>query len=100
LKRGGQYESPFDEEDGTVAFLFKIDRAFKHAMIEANIWGAFQELGFEFDASCEQYRLRFNEENREEVRGFRKFGRSTSLLRNSRHTAKKRGLDGLINLIK
>jgi hypothetical protein len=30
-------------------------------MIEANIWGAFQEVGFECDISCEPYRLHFKE---------------------------------------
>jgi hypothetical protein len=80
--------------------LFKIYRTFKQTMIKANIRGAFQEVGFEFDTSREPYRLRSNKENCEEVRGFRKFMHSTSLLRNCRHTTKKRGLDGLINLIK
>jgi hypothetical protein len=68
-------------------------------MIEAYIWVAFQEVGFEFGISREPYRLCFSEENRKEVHDFMRFGRSTSLLRNCRHTAKKPGLDGLINLI-
>jgi hypothetical protein len=38
-------------------------------MIEANIWGAFQEVEFEFDTSRDRYQLRFHEENCEEVRG-------------------------------
>jgi hypothetical protein len=31
-------------------------------VIEANIWGVFQEVGFEFDTNREPYRLRFHEE--------------------------------------
>jgi hypothetical protein len=31
-------------------------------MIEANIWGAFQEAGFEFDTNREPYRICFNQE--------------------------------------
>jgi hypothetical protein len=31
-------------------------------MIEANIWSAFQEVGFAFDTSRDLYRLHFNEE--------------------------------------
>jgi hypothetical protein len=53
---------PFDEEEGTAVFLFKIYPTFKQTMIESDIWGAFQELGFEFDTSRELYRLSFNEE--------------------------------------
>jgi hypothetical protein len=30
-------------------------------MIEANIWGAFQQAGFEFEVSVEPYHLRFDE---------------------------------------
>jgi hypothetical protein len=30
-------------------------------VIEANIWGAFQEVEFEFDTRREPYRLRFHE---------------------------------------
>jgi hypothetical protein len=41
LKWRGQYKLPFDEEDGTHAFLFKISRASKQTMIETDIWGAF-----------------------------------------------------------
>jgi hypothetical protein len=37
-------------------------RTFKQTMIEANIWGAFQQVGFELDTSRYPYRLRFNEE--------------------------------------
>jgi hypothetical protein len=39
-------------------------------MIEANIWGAFQEAGLEFDTSREPYRLRFNEEKLRRSPGF------------------------------
>jgi hypothetical protein len=37
LKRRGQYKLPFDEENGTGAFLFKIYRTLKQTMIEVNI---------------------------------------------------------------
>jgi hypothetical protein len=43
-------------------FLFKIYRTFKQTMMKANVWGAFQEDGFEFDTSSEPYRLHFNQE--------------------------------------
>jgi hypothetical protein len=59
-----------DEEDGTTAFLFKIYRTFKQTMIEANIWGAFQEMGFEFNTSREPYQLRFTEEKLRRSPGF------------------------------
>jgi hypothetical protein len=62
---------PFDEEEGTAAFLCTIYRTFKQTMIEANIWGAFQELGFEFDTSREPYRLSFDEEKLRRSPGFR-----------------------------
>jgi hypothetical protein len=31
-------------------------------MVEANIWGAFQQAGFEFEVGAEPYRLRFDKE--------------------------------------
>jgi hypothetical protein len=62
LKRRGQYKLPFAKTEATATFLFKIYRTVKQTMIEANIWGAFQELGFEFYTSREPYRLSFNEE--------------------------------------
>jgi hypothetical protein len=62
LKRKGQYKLPIEDDQGTAAFLLKTYRAFKQTMIEANIWGAFHELGFEFDTSMEPFGLLFHEE--------------------------------------
>jgi hypothetical protein len=53
---------PFDNDLGTAAFFFKSYRVFKQTMVEANIWGAFREAGFEFDISVEPYPLLFHEE--------------------------------------
>jgi hypothetical protein len=61
LKRKGQYKLPFNDDQNTATFLLKIYRTFKQTMIEVNIWGAFQQAGFEFDISSEPYRLRFAE---------------------------------------
>jgi hypothetical protein len=100
VKRRGQNKLPFDEEEESATFLFKIYRTVKQTMIEANIWGAFQELGFEFDTNREPYRLGFNEENLEEVRGSRKYRRSTSLSRDCPQVANERDVDGASNLSK
>jgi hypothetical protein len=62
LKRSGQYILPFDDNQTTADFFLKIDRMFRQTMTEPNIWGAFQEAGFEFDTSREPCRLAFNEE--------------------------------------
>jgi hypothetical protein len=43
---------------------------FKQTVIEANIWGAFQEMGFEFDITRDPYRLRFIEEKLRRSPGF------------------------------
>jgi hypothetical protein len=39
LKRLVQYPLPFDDDEGTAAFILKTDRMFKKTMIEANIGG-------------------------------------------------------------
>jgi hypothetical protein len=62
LKRKGQYKLPFDDDLPTATFLLTIYRTFKQTMIEANIWGAFQQAGFEFDVGAEPDLLRFDEE--------------------------------------
>jgi hypothetical protein len=62
MKQRDQYKSPFDDEQGTANFRFQIYHMFKQTMIEANIWGAFQEAGFYFDLSIEPYQIRFDEE--------------------------------------
>jgi hypothetical protein len=51
----------------------KAYHVFKQAMVEQNIWGALQTLGFEFefDPTNEPYRLLFNEENLRENACFR-----------------------------
>jgi hypothetical protein len=93
MKRRGQFGSPFDEEDGTAAFLSKIYRTFKQMMIEAHVWGVFQEVGFELLHAVSPIDFVLRKKNCEQVRGIRKFGRSTSLLRNYQHIAKERGFD-------
>jgi hypothetical protein len=62
LKRKGQYKLPIEDDQRTAPFLRKTYRAFKQTMIETNRWGAFHELGFEFDTSVEPYHLLFHEE--------------------------------------
>jgi hypothetical protein len=71
LKQKGQYILPFDDELTTPDFFFKIYRTFRQPLTEPNIWGAFQEAGFEFDPSTEPYRLAFNEEKCGSTAGFR-----------------------------
>jgi hypothetical protein len=61
FKRKGQYQLPFDDDQPTATFLLNIYRTFKQTMVEANIWGAFQQAGFEFEVGAEPYRLRFDE---------------------------------------
>jgi hypothetical protein len=53
---------PIADDQGTVAFLLKTYRAFRQTLIEGSIWGAFHELGFEFDTSVVAYPLLFHEE--------------------------------------
>jgi hypothetical protein len=71
LKRQRRYELPFGDEKATVQFFMKVYHNFKQTMVEPNIWGAFQALGFEFDTRSEPYRLLFNEEKLRESTGFR-----------------------------
>jgi hypothetical protein len=44
LKRRGHYRLPFDDDQGTTNFLFKVYWTFKQAVVKANIWG--------FSGSC------------------------------------------------
>jgi hypothetical protein len=39
-------------------------------MIEANIWGSFQEAGFEFETSSGPYRIRFDKDKLRKTRAF------------------------------
>jgi hypothetical protein len=57
LKRKAHYNLPFDNDEGTAAFVFKSYRVFKETMVEVNIWGAFREAEFQFEISVEPYRL-------------------------------------------
>jgi hypothetical protein len=61
LNRRGQDTLPFDDDQGTTDFLFKVYRTFKQIMIEANIF--FQAVGFGFDAHAELYRVLFIKKN-------------------------------------
>jgi hypothetical protein len=62
LKRRGQYILPFDDDQTTADFFFKIYCTLRQTMTEPSIWGAFQEAGFEFDTSTEPYCLVLDEE--------------------------------------
>jgi hypothetical protein len=70
LKQRGQYKLPFDDDQSTSDFLFRTYRTFKQTMVEANIWGAFHEAGFEFDVGHEPYRIQFDEEKLRRTRAF------------------------------
>jgi hypothetical protein len=71
LKRKGQYKLPFDDDQPTATFLLNTYRTFRQTMVEANIWGAFHQAGFEFEVGAEPYRLRFDEEKLRASPGFR-----------------------------
>jgi hypothetical protein len=64
---------PFEAEKATVKFIMKVYHDSKQTMMEPNIWGAFQALGFEFefDTTSEPCRLLLNEESLKESAGFR-----------------------------
>jgi hypothetical protein len=62
FKRKGQYKLPFDDDQPTATFLLNVYRTFKQMMVEANIWRAFQQAGFEFEVGADPYRLRFDKE--------------------------------------
>jgi hypothetical protein len=49
----------------------KVYHDFKQTLVESNIWGTFQAIGFEFDTGAESYRLLFNEEEPRQRAGFR-----------------------------
>jgi hypothetical protein len=40
-------------------------------MVEANIWGTFQQAGFEFEVGAEPYRLRFGDDKSRASPAFR-----------------------------
>jgi hypothetical protein len=74
FKRKGQYKLPFDDDQPRATFLLNIDRTFKQTMVETNIWGAFQQAGFEFEIGAEPYRLQFDEEKLRSSPAFRHSG--------------------------
>jgi hypothetical protein len=69
---------------------------FRQTMIEANIWGAFQELGFEFDASHHPYQVRLNEEKLRRSPGFQEIW-ALAFLFEIRSTYRPRARFGWIN---
>jgi hypothetical protein len=73
LKRRPRYELPFGDEKTTIKFIMKVYHDFTQTLVESNIWGALQALGFEseFDTTSELYRLLFNVEKLRESAGFR-----------------------------
>jgi hypothetical protein len=52
---------PFENDNATAKFITMVYHDFGQTMIQSNIRGAFQALGFESDMRTEPYRLLFNE---------------------------------------
>jgi hypothetical protein len=52
-----RYELPFEEAKATIKLIMNVCHDFSRTMVEVNIWGAFQALGFEFefDKTSEPY---------------------------------------------
>jgi hypothetical protein len=73
FKRRPRYNLPFEDAKASGKFRMNGCHDFKRTMVELNIWGAVQALGFdfEFDQTSEPYRLLFNEENLRNSAGFR-----------------------------
>jgi hypothetical protein len=59
-----------DEEQSATAFLLRIYRSFKQAMIEINIWGAFAAIGFTHNIDQNPYGLLFDEQKLRQSPGF------------------------------
>jgi hypothetical protein len=74
LEHHAKYDLPFDDDAATVKFIIKVYRDIKKSMVEPNIWAAFQAIGFEYDTAAEPYRLLFNEESYEKVKGSKNSG--------------------------
>jgi hypothetical protein len=71
LKRWVQCKLPFGDDQGTADFMFKVCRTFKQTMIEADIWVAFQAVGFGFDTPAEPPWILFHAEKLRTSPGFR-----------------------------
>jgi hypothetical protein len=55
----------------TIKFIMKVYHDFTQTMVQPNIWGAFQELGLDFDTRSWPDQLLFNEEKRRDGAAFR-----------------------------
>jgi hypothetical protein len=57
FKRYTRSELLFGDEKATVKFIMKASHDFTQTIVQLNIWGAFQALGFEleFDTTNEPY---------------------------------------------
>jgi hypothetical protein len=55
LKRQPRYQLPFEDEKETVKVIIKVSHDFKEIMVDPNIWGAFQAIGFKFDTEGKPY---------------------------------------------
>jgi hypothetical protein len=91
---------PFDDEQTTPDFFFKIYRTFRQPLTEPNIWGAFQEAGFEFDTSEEPYHIVLNEEKYRNTREFQEIWSRDFPSKTCRQDGKMPGLVGLIAMSK
>jgi hypothetical protein len=91
---------PFDDDQTTADFFFKSFRMFRQTMTEPNIWGAFQEAGFEFDMTTGRIASHLMRESAETRVDFDKYGRATSPSKTCRQDGKIRGLVGLVAMSK
>ena len=71
LKRHGQYQLPFNNENRTADFIFKTYKDFRLTMIDTNIWGAFRGIGLSFHDIDDVRRVLFDEITLRESRGFK-----------------------------
>jgi hypothetical protein len=74
LKRRSKYQSPLEDDAGSVRFTKKMyhDHDFRMAMtmIEPNIWGAFRGIGVQYSVVDGVQRLSFDEMTLRESQGF------------------------------
>jgi hypothetical protein len=71
LKRRGQYHLPLDDENKTADFIKRVYHNFRQTMIDANIWGAFREIGLSFATVEEVQRVAFDAMKFRESPGFK-----------------------------
>jgi hypothetical protein len=71
LKRRTGYAGPFGRDKATAKFIMRVYHDFGQTMIQSNIRGAFEALGFKYDTRTDPYRLLINEKKLRESAGFR-----------------------------